>query len=177
MLTICASMQPMEFWILTKSAFPDSRSITKMSQWRSNVDIDKSAFSVSISPVKVWCKSSTSIQCVQAQPKLASSRSNKVHNRSWQQTSPSPSLGISLGDLFSCRKLIFTAGLSCRLPINFVGYRSWDSQAKTKGAKAAIKKCIRLTCFYFKAWEVSLQSTYFLPHTWWSKTKKQRQGR
>ena len=44
MLTICASTQPMEFQILTKSAFPDSRSITKKSQWRSNVDIDQVSF-------------------------------------------------------------------------------------------------------------------------------------
>ena len=45
-LTICASMQPMEFRILTKSAFTVSRSIIKnepMKVW-SNVDIDQVSF-------------------------------------------------------------------------------------------------------------------------------------
>ena len=88
MLTICASMQPMEFRILTKSAFPDSRSITKMSQWRSNVDIDQVSFpSVDITSeglvqkfhINPVCTGTTKVGKLQiqqrAQPKLATNQS------------------------------------------------------------------------------------------------------
>ena len=91
MLTICASMQPMEFQILTKSAFPDSRSITKKSKWRSNVDIDQVSFiraditseglvqKFHIHPV---CTGATEVGKLQiqqrAQPKLATNQSQSL---------------------------------------------------------------------------------------------------
>ena len=91
MLTICASTQPMEFQILTKSAFPDSRSITKKSQWRSNVDIDQVSFihiditseglvqKFHIHPV---CTGTTEVGKLQiqqrAQPKLATNQSQSL---------------------------------------------------------------------------------------------------
>ena len=91
MITICASMQPMEFRILTKSAFPDLRSITKMSQWRSNVDIDQVSFpSVDITSkglvqkfyIHQVCTDATKVGKLQiqqrAQPKLAANQSQSL---------------------------------------------------------------------------------------------------
>ena len=84
-------MQPREFWILTKSAFPDLRSITKMSQWSSNVDIDQVSFlSVDIASeglaqkfhIHPVCTGATKVGKLQiqqrAQPKLATNQSQSL---------------------------------------------------------------------------------------------------